>query len=244
MQPSLFPWWERALLRLVPGYCPLCLGHPLKGLPWCERCYQAVPSNMHACELCAEPLDDLHISTGLCERCAVMPGFLHQVWAPLLFSDEVAALVHRYKGQGHIQSGRLLLELALSRLADQPAGRAFFEAVKNCDALLPVPPDKKRQRERGFDHVEWLAKRLGRVVERPLMKAHRQFTTGSQRGLSRSERWHNLKGVFALEKRSPARLMIVDDVITTGATMEVLARVAFARGAEWVGGFALARTPG
>ncbi|MGJ8513447.1 ComF family protein [Carnimonas bestiolae] len=241
---ELFGWHERLLLRWLPGFCPLCRGRAMVGLPWCERCFRALPRNDHACWLCAVPMAEHAAAVGQreCERCQVAPGLLHQCWVPLVLQHEVEWLVRRYKSSGNLHAGRLLLELALSVLsAASPSER--LESLWQCEAIVAVPPDVIRQRQRGFDHVQWLAKRLAKALGKPLLAAKRRYSVGSQRGLRREERWRNISDLFAISGPLPARVLLFDDVMTTGATLEVLARACFEAGAEWVGGLALARTP-
>ncbi|WP_034578777.1 ComF family protein [Carnimonas nigrificans] len=239
---KLFGWHERVLLRWLPGFCPLCRGRAIVGLPWCERCYRALPRNDHACWTCAVPLAASEGEEKECPRCQVMPGLLHQCWVPLVLQNEVEWLVRRYKSSGNLHAGRLLLELVLTVLSTASAGQRL-DALWQCEAIMPVPPDIIRQRQRGFDHVEWLAVRLAKALGKPLITAERRYSVGSQRGLRREERWRNISELFVVNEAVPARVLLFDDVMTTGATLEVLARACFDAGAEWVGGLALARTP-
>jgi len=145
----------------------------------------------------------------------------------------------RYKQHGDLLSGRLLFELVWSRIA----GMSLFEGDERVDALLAVPADRKRTRTRGFDPVEVWAKRLSKLTGLPLLAASRKERLVPQKTLNRRERHINMKDVFELERRVPERILIMDDVATTGATLESLAATCFAQGAEWVGALAFARTP-
>lgn len=234
----LFPWWERALLRLLPGHCPLCLGVPLHGVPWCTACFAALPRNRAACLGCAEPLPGG--ARGLrCSRCLSAPPLMSSSKAPLVFCDEIAWLVRRFKFEGDFRAGRLLVELALAVLTESDErdwGTRF-------DVLLAVPSDAVRVRERGFDHADWLARRFARRVGMPLLRARRLRATGSQRGLGRRARQRNLTEVFSLATSPPPRVLLFDDVMTTGATFEALAQCCFDAGCIEVAALALARTP-
>lgn len=250
---TLYTWLERQLFVLLPGYCPLCLGMPQKRLPWCKPCWQALPLNDAACSLCAEPitcrirrrvcnedLDSLGMHEPmLCQQCRDTPPMLHYCLAPYVYQREIARLMCRYKQHGDLLSGRLLFELVWYRIA----GMSLFAGGKRVQALLAVPPDCKRTRNRGFDPVYVWAKRLSRLTGLPLLTASRKEGLAPQKTLNRRERRANMKDVFKLEGRVPERILILDDVATTGATLDSLAATCFVHGAEWVGALAFARTP-
>jgi ComF family protein len=129
----------------------------------------------------------------------------------------------------------VLLELLLAGLP-QPA-RDWPEA------LVAVPLHPSRARERGFDQGHWLARRLARQLERPLMPAVRVRNTPSQRDLPRKARFTNLRRAFRVTSPLPTRVVLLDDVMTTGATLDALASACRKAGAEEVEAWAIARTP-
>ena len=106
---------------------------------------------------------------------------------------------------------------------------------------MPLHP--QRARERGFDQAGWLARRLARRLGVPLVRAERHRDTPSQRGLDRGERRRNVRGVFRVEAPLPARVALLDDVMTTGATLNALALACRRAGAREVEAWAVARTP-
>ncbi|QTF91487.1 phosphoribosyltransferase family protein, partial [Halomonas sp. BM-2019] len=110
-------------------------------------------------------------------------------------------------------------------------------------AVVPVPLHPRRARERGFDQAEWLARRLARRLEVPLRRARRVRHTPSQRGLDRAERRANLRDAFRVEAALPPRVVLLDDVMTTGATLDALAAACRRAGAAEVEAWAVARTP-
>ncbi|MCA1768746.1 MAG: ComF family protein, partial [Halomonas sp.] len=80
-------------------------------------------------------------------------------------------------------------------------------------------------------------------LEVPLVRARRRRNTPTQRGLGREERRRNLSGAFVIDAALPPRVVLVDDVMTTGATLDALAVACRAAGAEQVEAWAIARTP-
>ncbi|WP_245392785.1 ComF family protein [Salinicola halimionae] len=143
-------------------------------------------------------------------------------------------LIQRYKFSADARAGEVLIQLMLASLA-QGAGLG--------DALIGVPGHQERTREQGFDHTAWLTRRLAANWKLPVISAERLRETPSQRGLDRISRRRNVRRAFLLAEPLPATVMIVDDVMTTGATLESLAIACRKAGAEHVTAVAFARTP-
>lgn len=219
---------ERALHRAMPGYCAFCLGKTAPGKSWCLPCYRELAWQAGGCRVCAEPLGG---RTAICRHCREHPPAFDRVQAPLLYRGAVTRLVQDFKFQASPRAGILLCEL-------------FVSALGPCDAqaLLPVPLHPDRARERGFNQSQWLAERLGSRLQLPVAQALRRVDTPSQRALSRPARFANMDEAFTLPRALPARVAIVDDVVTTGATVNALARAARRAGARRVTIYALART--
>src|SRR5262249_30867692 len=110
------------------------------------------------------------------------------------------------------------------------------------EVIVPVPLHRSRERERGFNQAELIAKQLGLPVETKLLR--RRKKTPTQTGLSRSERVRNLSDAFELQVTVPGRkVRFVDDVMTTGATMNEIAKVLKRGKAERVEVLTFARVP-
>jgi ComF family protein len=122
-----------------------------------------------------------------------------------------------------------------------------FPAQVEIDAILPVPLHPARLREREFNQSLLLADRLGRHLERPVLAAHlaRVVPTDPQTTLSRHERLRNLRRAFAVRTADGivgSRLLLVDDVFTTGTTLNECAKALRQAGAQSVSAVILART--
>jgi ComF family protein len=110
--------------------------------------------------------------------------------------------------------------------------------------LVPVPVHAARERQRGYNQAALLAHQLGAGVGLPVLDLlERRRSTVRQHGLGKAARLHNLRGAFALRNgvRAPPRAILVDDILTTSATLEACAQVLRAAGAASVYGFAIAR---
>jgi ComF family protein len=117
----------------------------------------------------------------------------------------------------------------------------------NIDIILPVPIHRKRYKQRGFNQNEVIAEKLSYIIKKPMLTGCLVKTknTVSQTGLSSSQRIHNLKKAFTLQnshKLEKKNILLVDDIITTGATMETCSRELVKAGAKKIKGFTIAYT--
>ncbi|MFO8044899.1 MAG: ComF family protein [Halomonas sp.] len=225
---------DHCLRRQLPGRCVFCLGITDRERPWCGDCLAALPWNLPACPRCAEPLPGWPEARP-CGHCLRHPPSFERSRVPLRYEKEVAGLVQRFKFEASPRAGTVLLALLEAGLPEM--------ALAWPEALVPVPLHPRRARQRGFDQGEWLARRLARRLELPLVRAQRRRDTPTQRGLDREERRRNLSGAFVIEGALPQRVALVDDVMTTGATLGALALACRVAGAREVEAWAVARTP-
>ncbi|WP_458527300.1 ComF family protein [Onishia taeanensis] len=159
---------------------------------------------------------------------------------PLCYAEEVARLVQAFKFSASPRAGTLLLSLLEAGLEERMLS---LGGGRRPDALIPVPLHPGRARERGFDQADWLGRRLARRLGVPRVTASRVRMTPTQRGLPRPARRANLRDAFIIERSLPAHVVLLDDVMTTGATFDALAQACRAAGAQRVEVWAVARTP-
>ena len=137
-------------------------------------------------------------------------------------------------------AGASRLAPILAAAAD-PAVRRLRE-ITGPATLVPIPVHRDRRRERGYDQAELLARAIagphGWAVATPLVRVR---PTTKQHRLDRAARLHNLRGAFAARARPPPAAILVDDIITTTATLEACGTVLLEAGCERVYGFAVAR---
>lgn len=217
------------LRREMPGYCAFCLASAARGRGWCEECVVELPWNLHCCEQCGDPVVDSH---SLCGHCLVDPPAFSVTHTSLLYQGVIQDLVHDFKFYASPRAGMLLCELMLLK---PPPSKG--------DVFLPVPMSPARARARGFNQSYWLAERLGKTFNIPLVNARRIKDSPSQRTLNRRERAANLAGAFVIDVPLPEHVVIIDDVVTTGSTGHALATAALKMGAKRVDIWAAARTP-
>ncbi len=215
---------------LLPGRCALCDcsgSHPL-----CSACWKALPRlGPTRCRGCARPLSQ----PGLCGPCLRRPLSLQQIHASYHFDAPLSALIHRFKYRQRWADARLLARLMLEDVPDWPAGTL----------LLPIPLHPHRLRERGYNQAALLTRHLARTMQLPssLTALQREHDTPQQQGLSRQERQRNLKGAFRVDSSQVAGrcVVLVDDVMTTGSTLDTASRALLRAGARQVEGWVLAR---
>ena len=141
------------------------------------------------------------------------PGTLDGAWSAFWFDERLQALMHAFKYDRREAIGEQLAEAAAGNLPGQVAARY--------DLLVPIPLHKARRRERGFNQAEVLAATLGRLWRRPvgmdIILRHRR--TKSQTNLTADQRLHNVANSFTVTVQGHGeRVLLIDDVLTTGAT--------------------------
>jgi ComF family protein len=158
----------------------------------------------------------------------------------------VAAFVH----EGNLRRALQRLKYGGSGSIAEPLAGAAAPALEALTRvcgplpLVPVPVHVARLRQRGYNQAALLAEALGSKTRLPVLDIlERRRSTARQHGLGKAARLHNLQGAFALRAgvRSPPMVILVDDILTTSATLESCARVLCQAGAAAVYGFAIAR---
>ncbi|WP_122317436.1 ComF family protein [Pseudomonas cichorii] len=220
--------------------CLLCDEFSDTPLPICVACETELPWLGEQCLHCALPLPASGLS---CGQCLKQPPAFTEVVVPWLYDFPLDSLITRFKHQSQWPMGRLLAELYGQFLQHR-----FDEGLPRPDCLLPVPLASKRLRQRGYNQAAMLAGWLGKsldltVDERQLLRIRE---TTAQQGLDAKGRKRNLNGAFKVT--DPAwvqgrHLALVDDVLTTGSTADVISRVLLKNGAQRVDIYCLARTP-
>ncbi len=222
------------------GLCVACLSsNAFNGL--CQPCRDELPVNRWHCRCCALPLA-FPSSELLCGDCQKHPPPFDRSFVPWRYQYPLDGMIGRYKYNGQRKFGRPLM----SDFADSLEEALQDGSMPKPLALIPAPMDARRRRQRGFNQAQDIAETIGSQLNIPVATGlvRRVRRVRAQRELNREARLANLRGVFEVTSVVPERVAIVDDVVTTGATVRVLASVLREAGAREIQVWALARTPG
>jgi len=228
----VYNWLNIIQQSLLPPTCILCNHAGWQGLDLCYPCYTQLAKNTHCCYHCAGVLP---IDAPLCGRCLSHPPAYDVTYAPLLHHGANRHLIAGLKFNAQYKNARLLGAL----LADSVKHHAPLP-----DCLLPVPLHKARYRERGFNQSIEIANAAGKILQIPVdvQSCVRHRDTPHQTTLTSKQRRTNVKNAFSMLKPIQARhIAIVDDVMTTGSTVQELASVLKKAGVERVDVWVCAR---
>jgi len=224
-----------ALQRFVLPYrCLLCGAAGEDGLDLCRDCATELPRNRTCCARCALPMPQPAALCGQCQRRA--PPW-DAAWVPFRYAWPLDRLESRFKFAADLAAGRALSSLWLRE--PPPSQMPAW--------IVPVPLHLRRLRSRGYNQALELAKpladRLGIALAADALRRLRH--TAAQTELGALERRRNVRAAFAVNPRTiwPAHVALLDDVMTTGATLAECARVLKRAGVQRVDVWALARAP-
>lgn len=215
---------------LFKKYCLLC-GAASDG-DFCIPCEDSLPHlPPHCCIVCALPAAEFRI----CGACLANPPAFDRTVAALSYAFPVDALIHSLKYQANLPMAPILADLLL----------ATIDAITLPDFIVPMPLHPRKLRERGFNQALEIARNVSKKSGVALLPAscERIKDTPSQTGLPWKEREKNIRGAFMCEMDLTGKhIAMLDDVMTTGATLNELAKVLRKCGAIHVSGWVVART--
>jgi ComF family protein len=227
---------------VVAPRCAACeapLEQPTRG-PVCAGCWASIlPLTPPLCDRCGDPLPTwraISVPLARCPRCRRAPRIIDRARAIGAYDGALRAIVHAMKYEGRRSLARPLADLMRVR------GEDMLEAAS---CTIPVPLHSSRLRERGFNQASDLARRLGLPSIAALKRVR---ATATQTALPAAQRHRNVRDAFALTRHGRAVdgaiVVLVDDVSTTGATLEACARVLKGAGAIEVRALTAARVVG
>jgi len=203
----------------------------------CPDCHQNICSPVSVCRICASSLSSFSPTSHTCEACLRRTPSFSRVWMVGSYCDPLKGAIHRLKYRDQIYLSRGLGELLAERLIEDDSQPAF-------DLVLPVPLHRGRLRERGYNQAMEVGRPLSSRTGWPLdgLRLQRLRPTPPQQGLTLTERDRNLAGAFHCEgSLAGSRVLLVDDVMTSGATARECCRVIKQAGAREVAVAILAR---
>jgi ComF family protein len=225
-------FWDLLLPRDCPGCGEILRLDPVESRGFCELCWQTVIPITDPCGRCGVPG-----AAPLCPACRACPQPFASVRATWLYGGQLAVAIHRLKYRGAAHLARPLGALMAAGHAACPDGSSTV--------IVPVPLHPARLRRRGFNQAALLAREAVRAMGAGHVRydlLHRIRDTAPLAGLGRAQRLHNVEGAFAARPEVRGRtVLLVDDVMTTGATAAACARAALEQGARQVHVLTLAR---
>lgn len=216
---------------ILPQHCALC-GAGTSNRLLCAGCDADLSHHQApACPICALPA----LGSQVCGACLQHPPAFDRTLAAFSYRFPVDRLLHAFKYSGN---------LALVEILAKPLARLAASHPKP-DLLMPMPLHPGRLKERGFNQSLEIARPISRWLDIPLAAdaCRRTRDTPPQAGLKWKERRRNVRGAFACDLDLCGRkIAVLDDVMTTGATLNEISRVLKGRGASEVSVWVVART--
>ncbi|HHJ16564.1 MAG TPA: ComF family protein [Gammaproteobacteria bacterium] len=220
---------------LYPSRCRLCLAPGRSARELCDDCHAELPWLNHTCPGCALPLP-ADSAPGHCAQCQKRPPQLDHCAAVFAYRPPVDHWIQAMKFNQDLTAARLLGELL--------AETATPDATAMPVSILPVPLHRRRLAQRGYNQAREISRPL---LERGMALAEGRFVrrraTRAQSDLPARLRRTNIRGAFSVAGQLEGRcILLIDDVMTTGATLNELARVLKRAGAARVEARVIART--
>jgi len=231
----VYKWIKKLQPVLFPSTCRLCRAAGLPGLELCPTCRAELPWIAHSCTRCAIPLPrDIGIT--ICFDCINTQPSLDSCTALFEYRPPIDRWIQDVKFAQDLATAHLLGELL--------AGKIPADSRKRPAIVLPVPLHRKRLSERGYNQALEIARSLsekGYRLDPTCCRRHK--ATSAQSDLPAGARKGNVRNAFSVSRlMKESRVLLIDDVMTTGATLNELARTLKKAGAERVEAWVIART--
>lgn len=225
---------------IIETRCVLCSDFVSRNVSLCEACEMDLPLNDFACVRCAIPMPapESEQYTRICGECISQPSDIDYAYSLFHYEAPMVELITQMKFGKKITHASILDYLFSKHFAQLLAGKS------KPDAILPIPLHPRRLAKRGFNQSLEISRSLSKAIDVPILLdlARRIKNTQSQTDLSKKSRRQNVKGCFKLlQKPIYSHIVIVDDVVTTGATTKEMASLLKKAGVKKVGVLSVAR---
>lgn len=225
-----------ALLELIypeHGICFICdqYDEQIEDAHICTECREKlVFINDHKCKICGKPLEIGYVPDK-CPECINNKHYFTKAISPLEYTGFIKDVIYKYKYSKKPYMYKLLGSLMVQAFLDNN--------IKNIDLIVPVPLHRSKMLERGFNQAELLGVYISKKFNIPIDSKNlcRIRKTEIQNKLKKQERHKNVKNAFKIKKDDifkGKRILLVDDIMTTGATVDECSRVLLRAGAKEV----------
>ena len=211
-------WIDIIQYSLLPPSCILCENKGMGHMDLCQPCLDAQIKIGSHCYCCAKQFENDHLNLFLCGDCQKSPRAFDRTYAPYTHQGAIRYLINQCKFNGAYKYTRLLGLLLASHLRTQ---------AKLPELIIPVPLHPKRYQQRGFNQSLEIGKVIAKELSIPIDNRHclRIKDTPHQVSLSAKQRHKNIKNAFqVIAKPKAQHIAILDDVMTTSATANELAK--------------------
>lgn len=204
-------------------YCIVCGDAIEKTQPYsiCTSCIKKIRFiDSKACEKCGKPLDNTYLPSQ-CPDCKSTHHYYTKGFSCVEYNENIKEIVHKLKYKNGRYLAYHMAEMMIDKLQKQD--------VEDIDLIVPTPLNKRRKKKRGFNQAYLLAKYIGKVMDWKVNRKNLIKTkeTQSQNQLSRNDRKNNLRDAFRVISKDifkDKKILIVDDVYTTGSTMDACSK--------------------
>lgn len=232
---STIPIIQKVIDFLLPPQCALCHEIVQKSYSLCASCWSHLTFiTSPKCSTCSVPLENVDHDM-VCADCLKNPPIFSKAYAPLVYNASIKKLILQYKNHDALHLGPLFLQWLQDFVP------------KNIDMIIPVPLHWWRFFIRQYNQAEEMGKHLEKSMKIPMCTRilKRTLATSRQAHKSRELRYENLKEAFTIKNSQnilkKANVLLVDDVLTSGATANACANVLLEAGAEKVEVLTIAR---
>ncbi|MCP4598080.1 ComF family protein [Neptuniibacter sp.] len=219
--------------RSIINQCILCRTSSSLSSGFCQSCFDDLPWLQEHCQICALPLPASN-SELICANCLKKAPTFRKVTALFEYRFPIDQLISSIKYNGKAQYIGHLSRLCEEKLAH----------LNQFDCIIPIPMHRVSLFKRGFNQSELLASQLSKALGIPIDKnsLKKVRNTPKQMQLERKQRLRNQQGAFHCVKLSQRHVLLIDDVMTTGATLESASQALMAAGALTIEVLVIART--
>ncbi len=217
---------------IFPYTCLLCSQKSDRTLDLCSACENDLPGITSVCQQCGTPISE---TTMRCGKCLKTPPAFDRLIAPFSYEPPIQRLIIDLKFHHQLVNAKILGSLLAKRLSD----------IEKPDIIIPVPLHKKRLRERGFNQALEIAKPIAKHLNLPLdrLSCMRIRHTEPQSLTPAKLKHKNVKRAFEISQNfSGKHIAIIDDVVTSGHTVNELARTLKKAGAKKIDVWCCAKT--
>ncbi len=230
---------ENFLNLVYPKLCVICGDalDPKDGLRLCRRCVDEIrPNPKPWCARCGRPVERVG---KICVECRRRHHNFKRNYSAYLYDGVMKKSIHQFKYRGKIYLSKLFAKLLIAFL------RENTYIIEEIDGIVPVPLSKRRLKEREYNQSDLLARPIAEEFSLPVLGALDKIrSTRPQSELGKEARANNIRGAFRARDRNAARgktILLLDDVFTTGSTIDECSRTLLDAGAKGVFSLTLAR---